>query len=320
MPKLNFEKFDDRLATTPSGFPAARFGSVESVDRIKLAYAIFEPDGVPDDVLVFYHGGGANMRAGYDRLAAAVAAKAPVAVCLADMRGHGASGGRRGHAARPEAAWRDVDAICATVRRLYPTARLHLGGHSSAAGLLVNALSHGWPRVPVASLALLAPNFGYHANLERTDAQFGAASFWPFVVNWFSGGRLAGGVPAVFLDFSASRMARAAGCVTRYSVNMALAVTPSAPGSQLAGIGVPIWVGLAGDDEIIDPTKTAEFLARHAPGCRIEHLPGCGHLSVILDGGPKLAAALAAGSGPGGPAAADRTATARASDREEFLT
>ena len=293
MAGLAFAAFEDRLASeTPVSSRVMR-GTIEG--SVPLAYELYRPADASRDLLVFYHGGGVNMRAGYDRLAAAIAASSPIAVCVTDVRGHGGSGGKRGHAPKPEAVWQDVDRVVARLASDLPGVRIHLGGHSTGAGLILNALANGWPKRTIASLVLLAPNFGFHANLERGDAQFDGAVFWPFVVNWFSGGRLAGSMPAVTLDFTRSRIAREIGCVSRYSVNMALAVTPTDPGGKLARLALPIWVGLAGDDEVIDAAKSGAFLARHAPRATVERLEGSSHLGVILDAAPRIANALGSG-------------------------
>ena len=290
LPVLAFAAFEDRLASEAPVASRVTRGFIEG--SVRLAYELHHPAGVVRDLLVFYHGGGVNLRAGYDRLAAAIAASSPIAVCVTDVRGHGGSGGKRGHAPKPEAVWQDVDRLVAQLASDLPDVRIHLGGHSTGAGLLLNALANGLPKRVIASLVLLAPNFGFHANLERGDAQFDGAEFWPFVVNWFSGGRLAGNVPAVTLDFSRSRMAREIGCVSRYTVNMALAVTPTDPGGKLARLNLPIWAGLAGDDEVIDAAKSEAFLARHAPRATVERLDGSSHLGAILDAAPAINAAM----------------------------
>lgn len=101
MPKaLNWKDFEKRLAETASAGPGA-MQYTAAADGIDLAYEVFTPRGEFSDLLVFYHGGGSNMQAGYDRLAFELVRRAPLAVCLPDMRGHGASGGRRGHAGSP---------------------------------------------------------------------------------------------------------------------------------------------------------------------------------------------------------------------------
>ena len=291
MPTIDFAAFEARLAALPAP-PPSRRGRATAADGVELAYALYEPEQGYDDLLVFYHGGGVNMRAGYDRLAPALARQAPLAVCLADIRGHGASGGPRGHARRRDAPLQDVEVLVAHLTRRRPVRRLHLGGHSSGAGLLLNALARGLPRHPVAGLAMLAPNFGYHAALDRDDAAFSGAAFWPFVVHWFTGGRIAGGASAVRLDFSGSPGARALGVVERYTVNMALAVTPDDPGGQLARLRPPLWIGLAGDDEILDVDRSAAFVARHAPSAAVERIAGATHLGILLDAAPALVAAM----------------------------
>ena len=289
VPGLSFAAYEERLATEARAPSRVSTGSLDG--DVALAFEVHEPTDPYRDLLVFYHGAGVNMRCGYDRLAAALAAENPLAVCLTDMRGHGTSGGPRGHARRKALVWEDVARILDGMARLHPGARIHVGGHSSAAGLLLNAHSHGCLK-RAASLLLLAPNLGYHAALDHADAPFAGARFWPFVVNWFAKGRLAGGVPAVSLDFSRFKAARAAGCVSSYTVNMALAVTPDDPGGQLARLDLPTWIGIADGDEIVDSAKTEAFLARHAPSAQRVLLEGSSHLGAILDGSSAIADAL----------------------------
>ncbi len=289
MPGPAFPAYEQRLAAEtrmPSRVSRGTIGA-----DVVLAYELYQPTGPFRDLLVFYHGAGVNMRCGYDRLAAALAAEASVAVCLTDVRGHGASGGRRGHTRRKTLVWDDVERMLEAMSSLHPSARIHVGGHSSAAGLLLNAHAHGNLK-RAASLLLLAPNFGYHAALDRADSPFGGARFWPFVVNWFANGHLAGGMPAVTFDFSQFNMARVVGCVPSYTVNMALAVTPDDPGGQLARLDLPTWVGIADRDEIVDGAKTEAFLGRHAPAVRREWLAGSSHLAAILEGASAIAGAL----------------------------
>ena len=82
---------------------------------------LYLPDEPVQAVLIFHHGGGAS-RQGYGGLADAVRRRAPVAVLVPDLRGHGDSAGDRGFAATPEAVWADVDRLVDTVRARWPAA------------------------------------------------------------------------------------------------------------------------------------------------------------------------------------------------------
>ena len=98
----------------------------------------------------------------------------------------------------------------------------------------------------------------------------------------------AGGPP----HSAGARDAATIGYLPSYTVNMALAVTPDDPGSQLAHLAPPIWIGLAGADELLDGARTAAFVKRHAPAATIEIVPGATHLGILLDAAPAVAAAL----------------------------
>lgn len=294
MPVLDFAGFERRLAQSPLSAGGTDL-CIPATDGTELAARLFRPDGDFADILVIYHGGGVNMAAGYDRLAADLVRIAPLAVCLVDIRGHGASAGPRGDAPSPATLWLDIDDVAMALMRMCPGCWLHLGGHSSGAGLLLNYATHHKLQAQVASLVFLAPEFGFRARLHHTDrpAGFSRARLWPFLLNTFSGGRLGGHIPAVGLDFSGSAAAKTLGCVSRYSVNMALALTPSDPIGQFARLDLPAWVGIAGDDELTDTARLEAFLTRHAPAnVTWTRLARVSHLGAILDGAGSIAAAL----------------------------
>jgi pimeloyl-ACP methyl ester carboxylesterase len=69
-----------------------------------LTAGLFRPTTTPQCVLIFYHGGGANM-VGYGGLAHTLRQTAPVAVLTPDIRGHGRSSGPRGFAPTPDLVW-----------------------------------------------------------------------------------------------------------------------------------------------------------------------------------------------------------------------
>jgi alpha-beta hydrolase superfamily lysophospholipase len=288
MTGLDFAAFERRLAAMAR--PQMTVRHVPADDGVSLAYALFLPEGEFRDLLVFYHGGGANMRAGYDRMAAALAACAPVAVCLADLRGHGESGGPRGHVARPEIVWCDVDALLLHLASAFPKARLLIGGHSSGAGMVLNYLTRHRRRARPERVVMLAPALGNKARLEARAVQAARVAGWPFVVNAMSGGSLLGDWRAVRFTDGASAEA---GLLGSHTVNMARAVTPEHATQQMARLQLPCWVGIAELDELIDPRKLTAFLEGHA--AEAEVLANATHLSVILDAAPAIGRAAAAG-------------------------
>ncbi|MBI1868274.1 MAG: alpha/beta hydrolase [Methylocystis sp.] len=293
---LNFKNFEARLGDAPSVLPRRQQRTTADAGGIDLAYEVYAPAGDFSDLLVFYHGGGANMRAGYNRLATELVSRSPLAVCLTDMRGHGASGGRRGHAESPADVWKDVDRLVAQLARDFPGVRIHLGGHSSAAGMLLNYRTLYTPQADVCSLILLAPEFGFRAKLYRSgtagSGSFARLQIWPFLLHSISGGYFGGGISAVALNYKGSQGPEI-GYVQKYTVNMAIAVTPKDPAGQLARFDLPTWIGIAGDDELIDAEKLDVFIARHAPPCvRREALPGTTHLEAILDAHAPILTAL----------------------------
>ncbi|MDR2992000.1 MAG: alpha/beta fold hydrolase [Burkholderiaceae bacterium] len=261
---------------------------------VELAYELRLPKAPFTDLLIFYHGGGAHRGAGYGCLGEALAREAGLAVCLPDLRGHGASEGPRGFAPNPQAVWDDVDALCNAVAREFSGVRLHLGGHSSGAGLLVNYLTLHKPNSDIKSLILLAPDFGFRARLYRGGTTFGSfarVSQWPFLLSAFSGGRLGNGIAAVHFDYGDHGIPE--GCVAAYTVGMANAVTPTDPASQLKQILISMAVALPENDELIDVARLAAFLEQHAGNnASWDKLPGLGHLDVLCGAAPFVRSAL----------------------------
>ena len=259
---------------------------VAAGDRTPLATYRFGPEDAAETVLI-YHGGGANAAAGYAQLAGMVAGD-DLAVWAVDMRGHGASGGRRGHTPRPGRVWDDVNAVMAACG----SSRVHLVGHSSGAGMLLNAYA-GLTR-SVAGMYFIAPQFGFRAGLEveGSKGRFATASIPAFIASSMTLGVL-GGLTAVRFNYDGAARADELGLVRTYTVHMANAVTPARPAAQLAAVDVPVWVAVAGRDEAIDAGKLTRFVEAH--GVTVCTLAESGHLDAILDAaGPLRAAVLEA--------------------------
>ena len=112
---------------------------------IKLHMQAWEPDARPKAVVGLLHGLGEHVM----RYAATAETlvKAGYAVMGFDLRGHGRSGGRRGHTPSYEALLEDVDALLERIRSRHPRRPVFLYGHSLGGSLaLVYALRRS-PRI-----------------------------------------------------------------------------------------------------------------------------------------------------------------------------
>ncbi len=96
----------------------------------------WEPDGKPKAVVALVHGHGEHI----GRFAHVGRAfnEAGYAVMGFDLRGHGQSGGPRGHTPSFEAFMQDIDLFLEQVRRRYPGLPMFLYGHSIGGALVLN--------------------------------------------------------------------------------------------------------------------------------------------------------------------------------------
>lgn len=260
-------------------------------DGVELLVGVFEPKTQARDVLLFFHGAGAHMAAGYLELGLGLHRKTGAAVLLPDLRGHGRSGGLRGALGVPANLWRDVDALVQRALQRYPDARLHVGGHSLGASLCLNWMSHSaharhqTETARLQSLLLLAPYSGLDSVTKAPP--LGGAPFitWP-----------QGRAGDACLDYACD-IAAQAGLVTRYQPAMLDALAPADFLAQLrdASRTLPVAVVVLRDDEIFDADAllaAIEPLTRGA-GHRLSlRCVAGGHLSALFSIAAELAEAL----------------------------
>lgn len=251
-----------------------------------LSYSLYLQHDEPDHVIVVYHGGGVNRAAGYPILARQLSAIPGVAVCLVDIRGHGESAGERGKVERPEHIWEDVDTLLGEINSRFPQARKHLFGHSSGAGMLLNYLTRYPFKQHAESLIMLAPELGPFARIAPATTitkSFAKVRQWPFIINAISGGFLFGQYPAIRLNFPPSVLETTSGLISKYSVNMANALTPRHPARQLAALPLPTLFLAAGRDELFSARSLADFVSQHG-NARLEFrlLENSTHLDCIF--------------------------------------
>ena len=121
----------------------------------------WEPDKKPKAVVALLHGLGEHIGR-YAHVGEAFS-NAGYAVMGFDLRGHGKSGGLRGHLPSVEAYMRDIDLLLEHVRARYPGLPVFLYGHSLGAIL---ALTYGLRRKPDLK-GVIASAPGMHTALEK---------------------------------------------------------------------------------------------------------------------------------------------------------
>lgn len=273
---------------------------VKCADDVELLVGVFEPEPQQvQDVLLFFHGAGAHMAAGYLDLGAELHQASRCAVLLPDLRGHGRSGGARGELDAAPKLWRDVDALVRCAQQRYPQARLHVGGHSLGASLALNWMCHRTEVVALArqgrvhSLLLLAPYTG-QTQADRTH-QSGSR---PFIT------RPLGERGDVQFDYSVEIAARA-GLVRSVQAALFDALAPTDFLGQLRQVlherQLPVSILLMRDDELFDAGVLQGILSplvEQAGGrLRVECIPG-EHLSGLFTAAAAIWNALAAASQP----------------------
>jgi alpha-beta hydrolase superfamily lysophospholipase len=254
-------------------------------DGVKLVYRKYIPQN-PRAVLLFHHGGGAHSGAGYQHLGNGLQTQFDVAVYMPDLRGHGASGGARGDAPSPKQVWADVTTFIKQIRAEFPGLPFILGGHSSGGGLILNYASQP-EHETVDRYLFVSPELGFRSNTARPNrTDFAAVTTFPFIVNAMSGGALLGHSHAVRFNYPKELLAADKGMVASYSVNMANAVTPSAPHQQFKNLDRPFGLWIGADDELLLPGMVlafADLAATVRASSETGSIPNANHLSVLLN-------------------------------------
>src|SRR5512141_1656383 len=121
----------------------------------------WEPDKNPKAVVALVHGLGEHI--GRFAHVGEAFSKAGYVLMGFDLRGHGLSGGPRGHTPSFEAYMQDIELLLEEVRRRYPVLPIFLYGHSLG-GILV--LNYGLRRKPDLK-GVIATSPGLHTELEN---------------------------------------------------------------------------------------------------------------------------------------------------------
>jgi len=263
-------------------------GVIKAHDGIDLAYACYVPQ-IPCASLLLYHGSGVNGLAGYTYMAEQLALKYNIATYLFDMRGHGRSGGLRGHVTDPADIWHDVRTAMEYVQAGSPQLPIFLGGHSGGASMLLNYQLWQNKKDPQGYF-FIAPAFGPQAGVNRTRITknikrrpFVEINHWVLLMHYLTGGYIAGDWCAATFNYPDHLVANR-GFITSYTANMVSALAPRDAVRSLQQISVPLHIYIADQDELFDPVKTDCFLETIVQGNKnitTMHLPDAHHLTIL---------------------------------------
>lgn len=154
-------------------------------DGVELAYRLFAPppEKPTRAVLLFVHGATYNGKK-YIPIGNRLAPQG-VASYLIDLRGHGDSGGPRGHLKRADQLDRDIDFFLDEIRKAHPDTPIFLGGHSAGTSLVLRYAEQGRSDDSLAGYVLVAPllSSAYETHRPETLPGFlkNAPDFMPYM-------------------------------------------------------------------------------------------------------------------------------------------
>jgi acylglycerol lipase len=274
---------------TEGAQPPPKPEKVTATDGVELAVRSYLPkDRPPRAILVFLHGGGAHSGAGYQHIGQGLcSSEYDLAVYMPDLRGHGASGGPRGDAPSAEQVLKDVTSVLDYAKAAHINGLpLFLGGHSSGGGLVVNYSAWTERLATLSGYVLLSPQLGYLADTMRPAAdkkqEFATVSILPFIVNGITG--MLGHNKAVRFRYG-PEVLKDEGMVSFNTVNMANAITPTAPKDHFRAMNLPLGLWVGADDELFIADKVVAFVETiDKPGdgtCGVV-IPSEKHLGILV--------------------------------------
>jgi len=232
-------------------------------------------------VVVALHGSAGHGRY-YHALARYLSGRGRATVYAVDLRGHGASGGRRGDVDYVGQLEDDLADVVAAVRRERPGAPIVLLGHSAGGGLVVRAAGGG--RVPdIAGYVLLAPYLGPTAPTSKPDAGGWATADMAKIIDIATReatGDVAG-QDAVVVRFNMPEAT--SDYVLAYSYRMVMSYNPHPDlGRDLGAMRGRVLVLVGDRDESFNAERYAPTIAPYSPAT-VKVLPGVTHLGLVVD-------------------------------------
>ncbi len=262
-----------------SGLPAPT--TITARDGTPLAVRVY--DSPARTAVLAIHGSSGDGRY-YHPLARYLSGRGQAAVYAVDLRGHGASGGRRGDVDYIGQLEDDLADVVAMVRRERPAVRIVLLGHSAGGGLVVRAAGGG--RVPaVAGYILLAPYLGPDAATTRPDSGGWATADIPKIVDVATRTAMGdgSGQGAIVVRFNVPADQARADQVLAYSYRMMMSYSPRRDlAHDLAAMRGAVLVLVGDRDESFHAERYAPTIAPHAKAT-VTVLPGVTHLGLVVN-------------------------------------
>ena len=283
-PEMSFTAFAGLSAIRPSNLPPARTFSLS--DGYRLGYRNYEANS--DVRLVLIHGAGCFGDQLHE-IAHYVAATGRAKALSLDLRGHGLSGGARGHAvSAPNQIIEDVADILVALKNEYPRSRIVLGGHSAGGGVVLG-LSRTPARDLIDGYIFLAPYVGWGSPTIRPHFGGWVAVRSAFLRKLFLLNSL--GVRKfnneTVVDFNMEACLHDPRFVRSWSFNTAMAFGPGLWGTHAAPISAekPVLV-LAGEmDQCFVQPLYQEAFRVIAPHADMPKLGQLGHWDLLVDQG-----------------------------------
>jgi alpha-beta hydrolase superfamily lysophospholipase len=238
-------------------------------DGTPLAFRRWRAD--VDCVVVAIHGSSAESTY-LHTLASALAAHGAAEVWAPDLRGHGASGGRRGDVDYIGQLEDDLDDLLVVVRKAKPSANIFLLGHSSGGGLVVRFA--GGRDACVSGYVLLSPFLGHAAETTRP-----ASGGWTEIDPAMLSGPAE---DAVVLRFNKPVSERTGRETLAYTFRMVVSYAPRPDlGADLEAMKKPLLVVAGAADEAFVAERYEPVMSPHVRGT-FRVLSGVTHLGVAV--------------------------------------
>jgi non-heme chloroperoxidase len=281
---LPASSFDRLMETDQTYLPEVQMFKLADAGNMAFRHYALQEKNVPAVVLVH---GSAGHSGQLHCLARAITDRGLGEAYTLDLRGHGSSPGRRGHAVRhDEQLCSDVCQFLHFLDSTRPAAPIILGGHSAGGGLVLR-VSRSSASCLLSGCFFLAPYLGLGAPTIRPF--FGG---WVTVrvnrlralalanalgISWLNG--------ATTVGFNLGRLCRDGAYASSWSFNTMLAFGPGLWSTKSRRIDAEIEVfSVCGDkDECFISEAYPEAFRAVAPQAEVVTVENCGHWDILVD-------------------------------------